>query len=94
MNVFKEEYPTDARPVCRLYTADVWAVSLGREVCVVIVNCFDSDKKKQSRKVFLSTNLSLPVHDIMDIYSTRFQLEFVFRDASSSRDSFTVRRET
>ena len=59
----------------------VWAVSLGREVRVVIVDYLDTDKKTQTRKVFFSTDLSLSARDIFDIYRTRFQLEFVFRDA-------------
>ena len=81
MSIFKEEYSVDGRLVYKLYTADVWAVSLGREVRVVIVDYLDSDKKTQTRKVFFSTDLSLSARDIFDIYRTRFQLEFVFRDA-------------
>lgn len=41
----------------------------------------DADKKTQARKVFFSTDLTLSARDIFDIYRTRFQLEFVFRDA-------------
>ena len=81
MAVFKEEYSVDGKLVYKLYTADVWAVSLGREVRVVIVDYLDTDKKTQARKVFFSTDLSLSARDIFDIYRTRFQLEFVFRDA-------------
>lgn len=81
MSVFKEEYSVDGKLVFKLYTADVWAVSLKREVRVVIVDYIDSDKKRQTRKVFFSTDLSLSARDIFDIYRTRFQLEFVFRDA-------------
>ena len=39
----------------------------------------DTDKKTQARKVFFSTNLTISARDIFDIYRTRFQLEFVFR---------------
>ena len=81
MNIFKEEYSVDDKLVYKLYTADVWAVSLGREVRVVIVDYLDTDKRTQARKVFFSTDLTLPARDIFDIYRTRFQLEFVFRDA-------------
>jgi len=80
-SIFKEEYSVDGKLIYKLYTADVWAVSLGREVRVVIVDYLDSDKKTQTRKVFFSTDLSLSARDIFDIYRTRFQLEFVFRDA-------------
>ena len=41
----------------------------------------DKDKKTQARKVFFSTDLTISARDIFDIYRTRFQLEFVFRDA-------------
>ncbi len=81
MNIFKEEYSVDDKLVYKLYTAEVWAVSLGREVRVVIVDYLDTDKKTQARKVFFSTDLTLSARDIFDIYRTRFQLEFVFRDA-------------
>ena len=55
----------------------VWAVSLAREVRVVIVDYLDSDKNRQTRKVFFSTDTSMSARDIFDIYRTRFQLEFV-----------------
>ena len=64
-----------------MYTAVVWAVSLASEVRVVIVDYLDSDKKRQTRKAFFSTDTSVLARDIFDIYRTRFQLEFVFRDA-------------
>ena len=67
--------------VYKVYTAVVWAVSLAREVRVVVVDYLDSDKRRQTRKVFFSTDTSMSARDIFDIYRTRFQLEFVFRDA-------------
>lgn len=81
MNVFREETSTDGNLTCRLYIADVWAVSLGREARVVIVDYIDTDKKCQVRKVFFCTDMTRSAKDILDIYRTRFQLEFVFRDA-------------
>ena len=81
MAVFREEQPSDGNPDCRMYWADVWAVSLGREVRVVIVDYLDSDKQSQARKVFFCTDLTVSAVDIFDIYRTRFQIEFVFRDA-------------
>ena len=81
MNVFTEGYATDGKLVYRMYTAVVWAVSLGREVRVVLVDYEDTDKKRQTRKVFFPTDDSMSARDIFDIYRTRFQLEFVFRDA-------------
>ena len=80
MNVFREETSTDGNQTYRLYTADVWAVSLGREVRVIIVDYIDTDKKRQTRKVFFCTDLTKSAKDIFDIYRTRSQLEFVYRD--------------
>ena len=81
MDTFHQEYAIDGKQAYKLYTADLWAVSLGREVRVVIVDYIDTDKKRQTRKVFFSTDLSLSAQDIFDIYRTRFQIEFVYRDA-------------
>ena len=64
-----------------VYTAIVYAVALKRNVKVVIVDCLDEKKKTQERKVFFSTDLSLTAKQIIDIYRTRFQIEFLFRDA-------------
>lgn len=81
MNVFKEDYCVDGKLVYKMYWADVWAVSLEREVRVVIVDYVDTEKKRQSRKSFFCTDLSMSACDIFDLYRTRFQIEFVFRDA-------------
>ncbi len=81
MSAFTEDYAVDGKSVYKMYTAIVWAVSLGREVRVVIVDYVDTDKKRQTRKVFFSTDTTMSARDIFDLYRTRFQLEFVFRDA-------------
>ena len=81
MSVFSESYTVDGKLVYRMCSAVVWAVSLGREVRVVMVDYEDTDRKRQTRKVFFSTDTSMSAGDIFDIYRTRFQLEFVFRDA-------------
>lgn len=81
MAVFSEDYTTEGKLVYKMYTAVVWAVSLAREVRVVMVDYKDTEKKRQTRKVFFSTDTSMSARDIFDIYRTRFQLEFVFRDA-------------
>lgn len=81
MNIFSEDYTAEGKLVYKMYTAVVWAVSLGCEVRVVLVDYEDAEKKRQTRKVFFSTDASMSARDIFDIYRTRFQLEFVFRDA-------------
>lgn len=64
-----------------VYTAIVYAVALKREVRAVIVDCMDDKKKTQERKVFFSTDTSLTAEQIINVYRTRFQIEFQFRDA-------------
>lgn len=64
-----------------MYSAVVNAISLERDVKVVIVDYEDTEKKRQVRKVFFSTDTGMSAKDIFEIYRTRFQLEFVFRDA-------------
>ena len=64
-----------------LYTAVVRATSLKRDVRVVIVDCMEPGKKTQTRKVFFSTDINMSAKDIMDIYRTRFQIEFLLRDS-------------
>ena len=81
MSIFSVDYTAEGKLVYKMYTAVVWAVSLAREVRVVIVDYLDSDKKRQTRKIFFSIDTSISARDIFDIYRTRFQLEFVFRDA-------------
>ena len=60
-----------------LHSAVVWAVSLKREIKVVIADYIDSDKKTQSRKVFFSTDTVMNAIDIFDAYRTRFHIEIL-----------------
>ena len=62
-------------------SAILYSVSLERNVKVVIVDFENEDKKTQTRKVFFSTDCSLSAKDIVNIYRSRFQIEFLFRDA-------------
>src|SRR5574344_1844643 len=62
-----------------LHSAVVWAVSLKREVKVVIADYIDPEKKTQSRKVFFSTDTGMNAMDIFEVYRTRFQIEFLYR---------------
>ena len=81
MSVFSEERITDGKTSFIMYSAVVNAISLERDVKVVVVDCEDTEKKRQVRKVFFSTDTGMSAKDIFEIYKTRFQLEFVFRDA-------------
>ena len=80
MCIRDRDYTAEGKLVYKMYTAVVWAVSLGCEVRVVLVDYEDAEKKRQTRKVFFSTDTAMSARDIFDIYRTRFQLEFVFYD--------------
>lgn len=75
-----ETYDWDGVEVT-IHSAVVYAVSLKRNVKVVIVDFDDPDKKTQTRKVFFSTDCSMSAKDVIDIYRSRFRIEFLFRDA-------------
>ena len=75
-----ETYDWDGVEVT-IHSAVVCAVSLKRNVKVVIVDFDDTDKKTQTRKVFFSTDCSMSAKDVIDIYRSRFRIEFLFRDA-------------
>ena len=94
MSIFSVDYTAEGKLVYKMYTAVVWAVSLAREVRVVIVDYLDSDKKRQTRKIFFSTDASMSARDIFDIYRTRFSWSSSSAMPSSSPGSHTVRRET
>ena len=82
MDVFqKENYDDGEGKNLTLYTAVVRATSLKRNVRVVIVDCQEQGKKTQSRKVFFSTDIEMSAKDIIDIYRTRFHIEFLLRDS-------------
>ncbi len=75
-----ETYDWDGNPVV-VHSTIVYAVSLEQNVKVAIVDFDDPDKKTQTRKVFFSTDCYMSAKDIVDIYRSRFQIEFLFRDA-------------
>ena len=82
MDVFSEDKITDENgKEVVLYSAIVWSVSLKRSVKVVIVDCMEPNKKTQMRKTFFSTDTTMSAKDIMETYRTRFQIEFLLRDA-------------
>ena len=71
----------------RIQTAVVYAVHLKRLVRVVFVE-FLKNGKNTSSNVYFSTNNELEAAEIFEIYQTRFQIEFVYRDAKQ-RTSLT-----
>lgn len=63
-----------------LYTSIVWHVSLKRRLRVVVV-VNRKDPAKPRYIVLASTDLELDGHKLVELYSARFQIEFLFRDS-------------
>ena len=64
----------------RMYTAVVKAVSLKRPVRIVVVQSIEDNTVKDC-KIFFSTDIQMEASLIMEIYKSRFQIEFIYRDA-------------
>ena len=73
-----------------LHSAVVWAVSLKREVKVVIADYIDPEKKTQSRKVFFSTDTGMNAMDILKFTGQDSRSSFSTEIASNSRDCATA----
>ena len=78
LNYF-EEIKTE-NPKEKVFTAVVQAVALKRNVRVVVVQNIEKDKIKDV-KVYFSTDTKHTAQEILEIYRTRFQIEFLYRDA-------------
>ncbi len=63
-----------------LHTGEVWVDCLERVCKVVVADYLDADKKTQTRKVYFASDRSLSGKDIFDLYRTRSQIEFLYRD--------------
>lgn len=79
----QEETTVDSNKTVTLFSAVVHAVALKRNIKVVIVDCEDENKKTQVRKVFFSTDTSMTASEIFFTYKSRFQIEFLYRDAKN-----------
>ena len=64
----------------RVHTAVVYAIALKRTVRVAFVEFFKNGKKTSSN-VYFSTDIEMEATEIFEIYQTRFQIEFIYRDA-------------
>lgn len=70
-----EKFERNEQDEVVLYSKVVWSVGLKTKIKLVIVKC-------ENKMVFLfSTDLSMTAQEIFKIYSSRFQIEFLFRDA-------------
>ena len=53
----------------------------GRFLRVVVIERLDRKGQVKAHVVLCSTDTTMPAQEIRALYSARFQLEFVFRDA-------------
>lgn len=65
----------------RVWTRVVWGPRFGRFLKVVVIQNPDGRGNVKSHVVLCSTDTTMPAQQIRALYSARFQLEFVFRDA-------------
>jgi hypothetical protein len=64
-----------------LYEATLYSISLKRDIRVVVQQHFDEQNNIKKHKIFFSTDTSLSGIDIFLFYKSRFQIEFLYRDA-------------
>jgi len=64
-----------------LFQTCAWSVSLEREINVVYAEFLDDGKPTKRYALFFSTDLELDGRMIYHYYKSRFQIEFLFRDA-------------
>ena len=64
-----------------LYEATLYSKALKRYIRVVVMHNFDEEGKIKSHKIFFSTDITLSGINIFLYYKTRFQIEFIYRDA-------------
>lgn len=65
----------------RVWTRVVWAPHFKRFFKVVVIERLDRRGHVTAHVVLCSTDTAMPAEQIRALYSARFQLEFVFRDA-------------
>jgi len=70
-------------PRLAMYTKKVWAVSLKREIQILVLVA-RQPKKKTKPVVLFTTDLEIEPTEIIKLYRSRFQIEFLFRDAKQS----------
>ena len=64
-----------------IYEATLYSKALKRKINVAVKHNFDKKGAIKSYQIYCSTDLSLSGAEIYVLYKTRFQIEFLFRDA-------------
>jgi len=65
----------------KVYNAIVYYKAFGRNINLSIAVFFNSDGKEVARKLYFSTDLKMDGIKIVSYYRSRFQIEFLYRDA-------------
>ena len=68
------------KPECQVFSAVVYCKAFKRKIRVALV-VFYKNGKETTRKMYFSTDLSLTAVQIFTYYRSRFQIEFIYRDA-------------
>ena len=79
-DVSRMTFVEEIEPKLSLYTVLVWSLSLKRKVRLAYL----LDKRNPSRTghiLLFSTDINIDAKDILTFYKSRFQIEFIFRDA-------------
>jgi len=64
----------------KVYSAIVYSVAFKRDIKIAVA-VFYKDGKETNRKIYFSTHLELSGEKIFRYYCSRFQIEFLYRDA-------------
>ncbi|MDO9153637.1 MAG: transposase [Paludibacter sp.] len=64
----------------KVYSAIVYSVAFKRDIKIAVA-VFYKDGKEINRKIYFSTHLDLGADKIFRYYCSRFQIEFLYRDA-------------
>jgi len=64
----------------KVYSALVYSVAFKRDIKIAVA-VFYKDGKEVVRKIYFSTHLELSGEKILRYYCSRFQIEFIYRDA-------------
>ncbi len=64
----------------KIYSAIVYSKAFKRDIKLA-VTIFFKDKKEVTRKLYFSTDLELSGEKVVRYYQSRFQIEFLYRDA-------------
>ncbi len=64
----------------KVYSAIVYSVAFKRNIKIAVA-VFSKDGKQTNRKIYFSTDLALSGEKIFRYYCSRFQIEFLYRDA-------------